>query len=258
MAQARLPEFTQKLERRLKIPTTIINPFVSAVALDQSTLDREAELPSPLTTVIGAAICSDIELDGLSQPKREKSQFWRTKGCLRAAAVIAASLLIMLAANQNLTVTHLSERDAALSSPSGGNLVPHAQNVHQSLAATTKEIDDLKAKVLYLDGERRPGRIANEFLRLFADIQDPQACPVSLDSIQVQRSGRGMTILEMSGSAASVGSQSAGQVLNYLEQELVNRHSAILAENMETLPTAVGQTGSALPFAYRIRFPDRK
>lgn len=254
--EARLPHLRNLLSRRLRKPVRLINPFISGVHLPTAEQDAACELPSPWTAAFGAALNDEVDLEGLSQPKRERAMFWRTRGSLRIAAAVAVSLLVALGIHQQIAMEHLQDRQKVLAGSNDNGLVPRAQAHLAAIDEDQGRIAALRSKMLYLDGERRAGRLASEFLHVVTSIQDPATCPVSLDAVDVKRVGSDLTVLEFSGSASSIGTRTTGEVLNTFESELCARHPLFQPGNLRTKKLSVSDVGEALPFAYTLRVPD--
>jgi hypothetical protein len=256
-AGARLPDLAPVLSQRLRKPVRLINPFLTGVALTGSEQDAICELPSPWTAPFGAALKDEVELEGLSQPKRERAAFWRTRGCLRVAAAVAAALLVALTFHQQLTIDHLQQRRAVLAG-AGDGLVPQAREHLAIIASTDAEIAALREQILYLDGERRAGRLASEFLHVVASIQDAGNCPIALEAFSVERPSADLTVLSFSGAAASIGTRTTGEVLNTFESQLVARHPLFEASRLHPKKLSIDAVGAALPFAYSLHVPDAR
>lgn len=244
--------FSRHIADRLQgASVRLLNPFAGLLsAMPAEQMDAVAALPSPWTIALGTAAAEAYELDGLAEARETRAAFWRTHGALRAACVGAAALLLLAGARQQLAIGSAGQVVEVLRGD-GSGLVPKAE-------AVKKELDSLEAgyradvaKIGFLDGERRPGRIIVELLNAIVDQQDPEACPVILKSYRVLRQGTAIQV-ELEGVAESARNKSTADVLRTFERGLVRAYPPI--GSLVAVPKPA--TGTAQEFAYRLVLPD--
>ncbi len=225
------------LHDRARKPVTFINPFISCpMSLPMSWMDEHALLPNSWTTAIGGALLEQPELDGMSSTVLKKNQFWLTKGLLRASIVAAAIIILITTLAQTTTHSHLSNRYTLLEGTNQSGLVPIAQTAHADLERMKNNKMLLAQHMTSLRHIRRTDHIAREFLSLVATLQDPETCPITLDSFAVNRTTEGNIEIHLVGFAKLVGSQRSADILNNFENELKTRYPAISSLHSISMP----------------------
>ena len=220
--------FSEQLASRTGMMVRPINPFAGALtSLSSERLDRLAILPSAYGVVLGASRAKAVELDALDEEKEERREFWRTDGVLRAAAVLVATLLILAFVRQQVA-TGTANTAIGVLDGEGGGLVPKAQAARKELDQIADAKAQTAARLVWLDGERRPGRVAAELLSAIADAQDPVKVPVVVQNYRVDRRP-GQVQVEIEGFAQAVGTRSTDSVLHAFEQSLIKRYGPITA-----------------------------
>jgi hypothetical protein len=238
--------FVQVLGERSGLPVRVINPFAGQLTrLPTDLSDRLAALPGPWAAVIGGASATAWELDALADERQARQRYWRTDGAVRAAAVLA-----ILAAG--LGVVRV---ESAMASVNGTlakleETVPKVQDQAKQVAALRDQQQAEAGRLLWLDSERRPGRIASELLACIGSLQDPATCPVVLGSWQLSRQPGGV-VVELAGSATSA-KVSADVALRTFADGLRKSYPAIA--RIEELPTSIDK--DRLSFKYRLIIPD--
>jgi hypothetical protein len=238
--------FLATLADRTGLPVRLINPFAGQISrLPTDLSDRLAGLPSPWAVAIGGASAPLWELDALSDERRERTHYWRTDGALKVAAAAAVLLSVVGVVAIEGTLARSSSRLAELEAT-----VPKAQDMAKKIAASRdRQVADAN-RLLWLDAERRPGRVAVELLNGIAKLQDPATCPVILTGYQVGRQP-GMVVVELAGSATSA-KVSAESAIRAFKNGLQQNYPAIAT--IEELPTAIEK--DRLSFKYRLAIPD--
>ncbi len=238
--------FARALGERSRLAVRLLNPFAGQLArLPTEALDRLSGLPSPWVAVVGAAGAAALELDALADERQALQHYWRTDGALKAAAV--AALL--------LTGIGMVCTEAALAKV-GGTLaqldqsVPKVQEQAKLLATARDGQQADAARLLWLDAERRPGRVAVELFGVISQLQDSSTCPVILSGYQLVRQP-GQLVVELSGSATSA-KVSAEQALRAFEDGLKRSYPAIAS--IEKVPAPIEK--DRLAFKYRLAIPD--
>ncbi len=247
-AGAQAPGFVAALAARSGIPVRILNPFAGVLSsLPAADLDRVAALPSAWTTTLGVAQAKDLELDACTEERLARSRFWATTGILRIAAVLAVTLIFLALVRQQVTQRQV---DAALDTKDATSLaalVDAAKKADQSIAGLRIQREESASLLRWLDGERRPGRIAPELLAAFAAEIDPATRPVVLKRFRVARIP-GATEIELEGSASAVpGGAQADTVFKDFAARLKARYPVVTTETSRSVN--VGHEGNALPFS---------
>jgi len=251
-AGAQVFGFSEALQERLAVPIGIINPFsgvLTALATDE--LDRLATLPSPWTNAIGAALAKSYELDALQDERSRKVQFWRTDGVLRIACAVVLGLGLIAIVHRELDILNAAHAVTNLGGEKHDGLVPSALAEHDKLGQLVVARQTAAAKLVWLDEQRRPGRIAVELLGAIAAQQDPQTCPVVLTTYHLDRTDQGVRV-SIEGYAKSAGSKSTDIVLREFEEGLRHRYPPITDMVARTKPVALDNQ----PFAYDITLQD--
>lgn len=251
-AGAQVHGFPAALAERLRAKVRILNPFAGTmVALPSEQLDPFAALPSPWTVALGAAGAEQLELDALQEDREKRLAFWRGEGALRVGAGLAAGLLALAVVRQTVagssaaaTVARLGGGDAAL--------VGQAERLHGELKRLRDDKALAEQRLRFLDGERRPGRIATELLAAIAQEQDPQDCPVVLTSVALRRKP-GLIEVVVEGFAENAPGRSTADVLRAFEQRLVRRYQPIGAIEQQSRGAAADKQA----FGYVIGIPDQ-
>ena len=253
---ARSPFLCEACAKHLNKPVAIFNPFPRvAASLPPSQMDILAELPSPWGPALGAAQASEVKLDGLHQVHRETKEFRETSGVLRLAAAIAVALLLWSFINQQMVSSSTNSALEVLDGD-GSGLVPQAEQKINQLKDVSKEHDLTLQKAKFIDGERRPGRITHELLAAITNIQDKNTCPISLQSMNVERPGNGLVIVELHGRAQSIDRLDTATVISRFEDGL-KKSFPYFKTPMENIQPDVANTPQGYhAFAYRLEFPD--
>lgn len=238
--------FVATLAARTHLPVRLINPFAGQISrLPTDLSDRLAGLPSPWAVVIGGASAPAWELDALADERQARTQYWRSEGALKVAAVAAVLFAGIGIVATETALAHAGGRLAELEAT-----VPKAQDLAKQInAGREKQVADAN-RLLWLDAERRPGRVAVELLSCIAHLQDPATCPVVLTSYQLARQP-GMLVVELSGSATSA-KVSAETAIRAFKSGLQQQYPAITA--IDELPTVIDK--DRLSFKYRLAIPD--
>lgn len=227
-AGAQVYGFINALSERMSMPVRPLNPFAGAnINTSREQLDRQAELPSPWAAGLGIARATTVTLDALSDERARRDDYWRTKGALRAAAVLVAVLFLFALVRQHASIVS-AESSVAILDGNGTGLVPVAQEKHKALheLSTTKDLDT--SRLAWIDGERRPGRIALEILGAIAAQSNPTDCPVFLHSYKLKRQP-GLVTIEIEGHAEGNGKNATDTVLHNFERGLIKRYPPIVA-----------------------------
>jgi hypothetical protein len=234
-AGAQVHGFTEALAERMHAAVRILNPFAGVIMrMDNEHLDRVAALPSPWVACFGAALADKRELDALSEARERRLAFWRSDGAVRVACALALSLLLMAGVRQTLAgMSYGSVVEQLRGDEESQGLVPKAKKVHDELGVLREQKTAAAAKVSFIDGERRPGRIAMEMLSAISEQQEPNTCPVVLRNFQVTRKP-GLVLVDLQGYAQSGAKRSTAEVLRTFEQQLVRRYEPI--SSIRSLP----------------------
>ena len=176
-----------------------------------------------------------MELDALTEDRERRTAFWRTQGILRVAAAVLVLLLGLALVRQEMVIASSATTIAALKGSDDRGLVPLAEKARQELERSGKVKEEAAERLGWLDGERRPGRVAVELLSALANEQDPTTCPVWLQSYHLKRLP-GQVVVELEGSAQAVGRRSTDGVLRAFEQGLVKRYPPITALTQQPKP----------------------
>jgi hypothetical protein len=254
-AGAQVYGFAEALAAQMGKPVKPINPFSGTPpALPSERLDRLAALPSPWTVAIGAARAKQLELDAMQEDREQRVLFWRTDGALRVAAALVATLLVLAAVRQEVSIgssgTLVDMLDGHGADKNG--MVPKAEKARAELM----QLNDAKvlatSRLNWIDGERRPGRIAVELFSAIAEQEDPANCPVFLSSYKIARQG-GQVVADIEGFAQGSGKRASDAVLRLFEQGLVKRYPPITA--IKQLPKPIDPTRQQ--FHYLITISDQ-
>jgi hypothetical protein len=127
-----------------------------------------------------------------------------------------------------------------------------AKEKHQALheLSTTKDLDT--SRLAWIDGERRPGRIALEILGAIAAQSNPTDCPVFLHSYKLKRQP-GLVTVEIEGHAEGNGKNATDTVLHNFERGLIKRYLPIVA--IKQLPKPIDS--SRQQFHYILTITDQ-
>lgn len=238
--------FSRSLAERSRLVVRLLNPFAGQLArLPTEALDRLSGLPSPWVAVVGAAGAATWELDALADERRARQHYWRTEGALKAAAVAAILFTGIGVVCTEAALAKVSNTLATLEQST-----PKAQEQAKQLTASRDEQQADATRLLWLDAERRPGRVAVELFGVISQLQDPGTCPVILSNYQLQRQP-GQLVVELSGSATSA-KVSAEQALRAFEEGLKRSYPAIAT--IEKIPAPIEK--DRLAFKYRLSIPD--
>jgi hypothetical protein len=230
------------------LPVRFINPFAGRpLALSAADADRLAGLPGEWAVAVGGASAERLELDALGDDRKAERRHFRTVGVLRLAT--AAAAVIMLGAVALVEAGNLS---AGVRLADLETRHPVATEAAKAATAARAAKAAAATRLAWLDGERRVGRIVPELIAAIVAIQDPQTCPIRLESLRANRRP-GQTLVEIEGAAMAAGKSGTAQVLHAFEQGLRESYPAIAA--MEPLPKPIATDRH--PFHYRITIPDR-
>ena len=207
--------------------------------------------PSPWAAGLGIARASTVTLDALSDERGRREEYWRTKGALRAAAALVATLFVFALVRQHTNIM-AAESSVAILDGNGTGLVPVAKEKHKALneLSTTKDLDT--SRLAWIDGERRPGRIALEILGAIAAQSNPNDCPVFLQSYKLKRQP-GLVTVEIEGHAEGNGKNATDTVLHNFERGLIKRYLPIVA--IKQLPKPIDS--SRQQFHYILTITDQ-
>ena len=128
--------------------------------------------------------------------------------------------------------------------------VPQVQEQAKKVSALRDQQQGDAARLLWLDGERRPGRISLELLACIGQIQDPVTCPVVLTGYQVTRQVGVVEVL-IQGAATSA-KISAEAALRGFKEGLLTQYPAIATITEQ--PTSIEK--DRLSFKYLVVIPD--
>lgn len=233
-AGAQVHGFAEAVAERAGIPTRPFNPFAGITsALPVEEMDRLGGLPSPWAPVLGAAVTARLAVDALADERRRAARFWSTDGALRIGVAIAAVAVVAAIALNEMQVARSAADVARLGPPDG--LVARAE---RDLAASAKldvERKATAARIAWMDGEHRAGRVASEILTAVASLQHPERCPVALNAYRVRRSGAGLTV-ELEGWAQSAGRMRTSDALHAFEEGLRSAYPPIAQIEERPLP----------------------
>ena len=245
-AGAQVHGFLPALAARAGVPVSALNPFSGqSLGLTLEEADRLAGLPSPWAVALGMSLPAELELDALTDARRERRAFWRGPGALAAASVAAAVFACGGAAIAELGA---QAAEAERAQAEGG--LPQARDLASRLerARTTQAV--AAARMRWLDAQRRVTRIAPEFLGAIGELQDPNLCPVVLKNATFSRLPAGGTSIEING-VASAGTKGTAAALHTFEAGLKRVYPVIAS--LEALSTAISRDQ---PFRYLITIPD--
>jgi hypothetical protein len=238
--------FAASLGERSKLTVRLLNPFAGQLARIPTELaDRLSGIPSAWSAVVGGAGAAAWELDALADERRARRQYWRTEGVLKAAAVAAVLLTGLGIVSLETTASAAATRLAELRT-----VVPQVQGKAKQAVEVNQQQGVDANRLLWLDGERRPGRVVNELLTGIGKLQDPANCPVVLSSFALSRQGGGL-VVDISGYAISA-KVGADVAVRAFVEGLRREYPAISA--IKELPTTIEK--DRLAFKYQIAIPD--
>jgi len=227
-AGAQVYGFIDALADRMGMTVKPLNPFSgTTLTTARERLDRHSALPSPWAVSLGAARASSVTLDALADERGRTTEYWRTKGVLRAAAAAVAAMFVLALVRQEMNISAASGSIDKLEGE-GQGLVPVAKDKRKKLdeISTTKDLDT--SRLAWIDGERRPGRVALELLGAISAQSNPIDCPVFLQSYKLTRLP-GLVTVEIQGHAEGTGKFATDQVLHTFERGLIKRYPPIVA-----------------------------
>ncbi len=228
-AGAQVHGFAEALSERLGAPVLPLNPFSGArLAVPRERLDRLAALPSPWAVVIGCARASTLELDACQEDRELRALFWRTQGALRVAAAVVGVLMALALVRQQFSLSATQTLVKILDGTGGQGLVGEAEKAREELIRVNAEKAATTARMTWIDGERRPGRVAVEILSAIAEQGNAATCPVYLQTYKVSRKS-GQVEIELEGFAQGSGQSGSDVVLRQFEQGLIRRYVPITA-----------------------------
>jgi hypothetical protein len=251
-AGAQVHGFIEALSERMGMPVRPLNPFAgTTIGASRERLDRIAALPSAWTAGLGTARAGKVMLDALTDERSRRNEFWRTQGVLRVAAAVVAALFVLALVRQEMNIAAAGSSIAVLDGD-GEGLVPVAKAKRKQLdeISTTKGLDT--SRLAWIDGERRPGRVALELLAAIASESNPQTCPVFLQSYRLSRQP-GVVTVEIQGHAEGSGKLATDAVLHAFERGLVKRYPPITA--IKQLPKPIDS--SRQQFHYVLTITDQ-
>ncbi len=240
--------FTAALAERSRLPVRLLNPFAGQrTRLPTELSDRLAGLPSPWCAVVGGAGAATWELDALADERRSRNVFWRTEGALKIAAIIAVLCSGLGVVRLEVGKAGVDARLAELE-----QVVPRLQQ--QSRQATTaREAQQADAaRLMWLDGERRSGRVAVELLAAIGRLQDPRTCPVVLTGMSVSRQA-GAVQVDLQGAATNGTKVRADAALRTFKESLPQSYPFI-ATPIGELPAPLEK--DRLAFRFKLLIPD--
>ncbi len=253
-AGAQVHGFIAALSDRMGIPVHPINPFAGTIintAVER--LDRKSALPSGWAIGLGLARTDRTMLDALSDERSKRTVYWRTMGALRIAAAAVVVLFVLAIARQEMNISALNGSIATLEGEDQkSGLVPVAKDKRKNLdeISATKGLDT--SRLAWIDGERRPGRIALELLSAIALESNPTTSPVFLQTYKVFRKP-GFVIVEIQGHAEGSGKLATDSVLHNFEQGLIKRYPPIVA--IKQLPKPIDSARQQ--FHYELTITDQ-
>jgi Tfp pilus assembly PilM family ATPase len=250
-AGAQVTGFVEALKERSGLQVHLLNPFSGVIAaLPSEQLDRLAALPSPWSVALGGVQARTPELDAMSDEHAARLRFWRTDGLLRVAAVVAAALMVAAVFGRETAIANTKASIDVLQGQNNDGLV----TAGEAQMKTIEDADKLRAqaagKLLWLDAQRRPGRIAVEFLAAIS-AQQTDRCPVTLSSFALSRQ-HNQIIITIKGSAQSAGERSTDTVLHAFVDGLKQAYPLISNVAVHPVPNGV----NSQPFFYDITIPD--
>ena len=238
--------FIQVLAERSRLLVRLLNPFAGQLSrLPTELSDRLSALPNSWCSVIGGASATTWELDALADERQARQRYWRTEGALKAAAVAAVLLTGLGIVRTETALAGVSGIRATLD-----QTVPQVQEQAKKVSALRDQQQGDAARLLWLDGERRPGRISLELLACIGQIQDPVTCPVVLTGYQVTRQVGVVEVL-IQGAATSA-KISAEAALRGFKEGLLTQYPAIATITEQ--PTSIEK--DRLSFKYLVVIPD--
>ena len=128
--------------------------------------------------------------------------------------------------------------------------VPQVQEQAKKATALRDQQQSDAARLLWLDGERRPGRIGLELLACIGKLQDPSTCPVVLTGCQfIRQPGAVEVVLQGAAISAKVSAEAA---LRAFKDGLQKQYPAIATITEQ--PTSIEK--DRLSFKYVVVIPD--
>jgi hypothetical protein len=251
-AGAQVHGFAEALSERMGAPVLPINPFSGArLAVARERLDRLSALPSPWSVAIGVARAATIELDACQEDRELRALFWRTQGALRVAAAAVAVLMILALVRQEFAMRSTETVVRLLGGGGGDNtgLVGVAEKARAELDRVNSEKAATTARMTWIDGERRPGRVAVELLSAIAEQGNPATCPVYLQSYKVARKS-GQVEIDLEGFAQGSGQAASDAILRHFEHGLIRRYIPITA--IKQLPKPIDPTRQQFHFVVTV------
>ncbi len=252
-AGAQVHGFSEALSERMGAPVLPLNPFSGArLEVARERLDRLAALPSPWSVAIGIARAQAVELDACQEDRELRALFWRTQGALRVAAAAVAVLMILGLVRQQFSLSATNTVLRLLGGSSGGEgegLVGDAEKKRKELDRVNSEKAATTARMTWIDGERRPGRIAVELLSAIAEQGNPMTCPVYLQSYKVSRKS-GQVEIELEGFAQGSAQALSDVILRRFEHGLIKRYLPITA--IKQLPKPIDPTKQQFHFVVTV------
>lgn len=236
-AGAQVHGFIDGLAERMGMAVKPLNPFSGIrVTGANERLDRHSALPSAWAVALGTARTKDVTLDALADERSRSRDYWQSKGVLRIAAAAVAALFVLALVRQELNISgagaSISKLNGTTEAP---GLVPVAKDKRKKLdeLSTTKGLDT--SRLAWIDGERRPGRVALELLGVISAQSNPTDCPVFLQSYKLSRQP-GLVTVEIQGHAEGTGKFATDQVLHTFERGLIKRYPPIVAIKQRPQP----------------------
>jgi hypothetical protein len=129
--------------------------------------------------------------------------------------------------------------------------VPKARAVQVEVDQIADAAALARGQLGFLDGERRPGRIAIELLTAIAEQQSPETTPVVLRDYRLSRVP-GMVLVELEGFAETAPGKSTADVLRGFERQLAKAYAPI--GSLVALAPKIRP--DRLEFFYKIAIPD--
>lgn len=236
-AGAQVHGFIGALAERMGMTVKPLNPF-SGMSVQGSSerLDRHSALPSSWAVALGLARAKEVTLDALTDERNRTRERWQTTGILKVAAAAVAALFVLALVRQEMNIAGAQSSIAILDGTAEApGLVPVAKAKRKKLdeLSTTKSLDT--SRLAWIDGERRPGRVALELLGAIAAQSNPTDCPVFLQSYKVTRQP-GLVTVEIQGHAEGTGKFATDQVLHTFERGLIKRYPPIVAIKQRPQP----------------------
>jgi len=236
------------LRQGTNLPVRLLNPFAGRpLTVPRADADRLAGLPGEWGVVVGGASADKLILDALGDERQARKQRFATEGVMKLATAAAALLMTSAIA---LVVVAGKSAQADLD---------QITKIHPAVTGAAKEVAAARTakaaagdKMVWLDGERRTGRIVPELLAAIYGLQDPRTCPIQLSAMRTKHAA-GQTVVELEGAALAAGKSGTDQVLHLFEQGLREAYPAIA--QLESLPRPIDRDRH--PFFYRLTIPDR-